>query len=284
MRPPTSGSGGRRRRALTQPSRTPRLGISTPGFMCPGALPPTSPDSRGCSSCWRPPNVFRLPKRVRFWASGCPADIPADSVAAHAGRLAEDPLAPLRELVLGSTGGAFCAATTAPLPLACTTTRKRMFACDSAAVFGALADVLAGHLRGEGDPVHAPGTTSRLPPSWGTQKEWITSGPCRWKATVSSHGDMRLVGGDHVLGRDSGTPTTTDAPPRPPGGRWRRAPPASLKITRTVGTAKITEDGGEGDGPAHLEDGVAVDLLGNGRAGPVAEAPAHVEQADAPPR
>ncbi len=28
-----------------------------------------------------------------------------------------------------------------------------------------------------------PGTTSRLPPSWGTQKLWITSGPSSTSAT-----------------------------------------------------------------------------------------------------
>jgi hypothetical protein len=32
------------------------------------------------------------------------------------------------------------------------------------------------------------GTTSRLPPSWGIQKEWMTSGAFRKKATVCPAG------------------------------------------------------------------------------------------------
>src|SRR3990172_1189963 len=106
-----------------------------------------------------------------------------------------------------------------------------------------------------------PGTTSRLPPSWGTQKEWMTSGPLRWKAIVCPTGMWA-----------SFAVTTLSAGDVNSEGRGGRGL-LGLEDDADRRDADDEQDRGEGHRPRDLERRVPVDLLRDRRPGPVAEAP-----------
>src|SRR5215831_10048031 len=63
-------------------------------------------------------------------------------------------------------------------------TRKRMLACDIPQYSAHWPGNSTGPSGARVIRLTRPGTTSRLPPSCGIQKEWMTSGACRWKAIV----------------------------------------------------------------------------------------------------
>ena len=169
--------------------------------------------------------------------------------------------------------------------------RKRMLACDTPQYSAHWPMYSPGTSGVRTMRFTRPGTTSRLPPSCGIQNEWITSGPCRWNATVWPTGQMDLVGGDDL---EAGIP---EVPPPLLAGdvdvqRRRRRRFLRLEDDADRRDADDDEDHREGDRPRDLQHRVPVDLLGNGRARPLAEAPARVEQpglhgdedAEGPPR
>ena len=107
-----------------------------------------------------------------------------------------------------------------------------------AAELGALAGVLAAASSAVSTMrVTVPGIASRLPPSCGTQKLWMTSARLDLEAHRAAGREVELVRGGHARDPGTGTPTTT-------GGRSRLTRRASFggaawvrKIAATVGKA-----------------------------------------------
>ena len=263
----------------------PRFGISAPGFMCPGFSIHLATFSGRVGHQAGAAKVLRLPKWVRIGPEHAGGDARrwCGSPRTPTGRRAPCPAAASasvrlhRRRLLGLTHFSNSAWLVHDDAEAHVGVRH-------AAVLRALARVLAGPVGGErdaGSPGAGPRRACRR--AAGIQKEWMTSGACRWKATVCPTGRCSSLAVDDLELRGSGTPTTTAARDVHPqrGGRGRLL---RLEDHPDGRDRDDQQDHRERDGPGDLEQGVAVHLLGNGRARAVAEAPARVEQRRPPPR
>ena len=122
------------------------------------------------ASVLRPPNVVRS-------GPSTPADTPRIVWQPTQARLAKMAL-PAAAGPAGSAGVARCAAThRSNAAGASTTTRMPMLACEAPQNSAHWPQYSPGVSGVSVSRLSRPGTTSRLPPSCGTQKLWITSGP-----------------------------------------------------------------------------------------------------------
>ena len=145
------------------------------------------------------------------------------------------------------------------------------------AVLGALAEILTRDLGGQHDPVDPVGDDVALAAEGGHPEGVDDVRRMEMERGRLPDGNVQLIGGgDLELGIRELPPPLLARDVHPKIGSRGRL--LGLEDDPDGGDADDEQDDRKGDRPGDLEHGVAVDLLRDGRARPVAEAPARVDE------